>query len=48
VFLVAAISLGLVTTIGMLLFRAYVVYRERGPHDPGSRAPRRDWEKVGS
>jgi nitrate reductase gamma subunit len=32
----------------LYLFRPYVVYRERGPHDPGSRAPRRGWEKVGS
>lgn len=30
------------------LFRPYVVYRSRGAHDPGSRAPRRGWEKVGS
>ena len=29
------------------LFRPYVVYRDRGPHDPGSRAPRRGWERVG-
>ena len=32
----------------LYLFRPYVVYRERGPHDPGSREPRRGWEKVGS
>lgn len=30
------------------LFRPYVVYRSRGSHDPGNRAPRRGWEKVGS
>ena len=30
------------------LFRPYVVYRDRGPHDPGSRATRRGWEKIGS
>ena len=30
------------------LFRPYVVYRDRGPHDPGSHAPRRGWEKIGS
>lgn len=30
------------------LFRPYVVYRSRGAHDPGSRAPRRGWERVGS
>ena len=30
------------------LFRPYVVYRSRGAHDPGNRAPRRGWEKVGS
>lgn len=29
------------------LFRPYVVYRDRGPHDPGNRAPRRGWERVG-
>ena len=30
------------------IFRPYVVYRTRGPHDPGSRAvPRRGWEKIG-
>jgi nitrate reductase gamma subunit len=29
------------------LFRPYVVYRDRGPHRPGSRAPRRGWERVG-
>lgn len=30
------------------LFRPYVVYRSRGSHDPGNRAPRRGWEKVGN
>jgi nitrate reductase gamma subunit len=30
------------------LSRPYVVYRDRGPHDPGSHAPRRGWEKIGS
>jgi nitrate reductase gamma subunit len=30
------------------LFRPYVVYRSRGDHDPGNRAARRGWEKVGS
>ncbi len=30
------------------LFRPYVVYRDRGPHGTGARAPRRGWEKVGS
>ncbi len=29
------------------LFRPYVIYRERGPHDPGNREPRRGWERVG-
>jgi nitrate reductase gamma subunit len=30
------------------IFRPYVVYRTRGPHDPGNRAvPRRGWEKIG-
>lgn len=29
------------------LFRPYVIYRERGPHDSGSHAPKRGWEKVG-
>ena len=29
------------------IFRPYVVYRDRGPHDPGSRPQRRGWEKVG-
>ncbi|MBI1352155.1 MAG: respiratory nitrate reductase subunit gamma [Actinomycetales bacterium] len=29
------------------VFRPYVVYRDRGPHDAGNRAPRRGWEKVG-
>ena len=29
------------------VFRPYVVYRERGPHDAGSRKVRRGWEKVG-
>ena len=29
------------------LFRPYVVYRDRGPHDPGSRATHRGWEKFG-
>ena len=29
------------------LFRPYVVYRDRGPHDAGSHAPKRGWEKVG-
>ncbi len=30
------------------LFRPYVVYRDRGPHDPGSRPTKRGWEKMGS
>ena len=30
------------------LFRPYVVYRDRGPHDLGSHAPRRGWEKIDS
>jgi nitrate reductase gamma subunit len=29
------------------VFRPYVVYRDRGPHDPGSRPERRGWEHVG-
>ncbi|MCU0265806.1 MAG: respiratory nitrate reductase subunit gamma [Candidatus Nanopelagicales bacterium] len=29
------------------LFRPYVVYRDRGPHDPGSRAARPGWERIG-
>ncbi len=29
------------------LFRPYVIYRERGPHDAGSREPRRGWERIG-
>jgi nitrate reductase gamma subunit len=29
------------------LFRPYIVYRDRAPHDAGSREPRRGWEKVG-
>ena len=29
------------------LFRPYVVYRDRGEHDPGSHAPRRGWERIG-
>jgi nitrate reductase gamma subunit len=29
------------------VFRPYVVYRDRGPHDAGNRQPRRGWEKVG-
>ena len=29
------------------LFRPYVVYRDRGEHDPGSRATRRGWERIG-
>lgn len=29
------------------VFRPYVVYRDRGAHDPGNRAPKRGWEKVG-
>jgi len=29
------------------VFRPYVVYRDRGPHDAGNRRPRRGWEKVG-
>ena len=28
------------------LFRPYVIYRERGPHDLGNRTPRRGWEKI--
>jgi nitrate reductase gamma subunit len=31
------------------LFRPYVIYRERGPHDPGNRqSVRRGWEKIGT
>ncbi|MFM7062575.1 MAG: respiratory nitrate reductase subunit gamma, partial [Actinomycetes bacterium] len=30
------------------LFRPYVVYRTRGPHDPGNRPARRGWERVGN
>lgn len=29
------------------LWRPFVVYRERGPHDPGNRAPQRGWDRVG-
>lgn len=29
------------------LFRPYIVYRDRGPHGAGNRAPRRGWERVG-
>lgn len=29
------------------LFRPYVVYRDRGAHDPGARAPHRGWERIG-
>ena len=29
------------------VFRPYVVYRDRGPHDAGNRQARRGWEKVG-
>lgn len=30
------------------VFRPYVVYRSRGPHDPGNRSePRRGWERIG-
>lgn len=29
------------------VFRPYVIYRDRGPHDLGNRGPRRGWEKVG-
>ena len=29
------------------VFRPYVVYRDRGPHDAGNRAPKRGWERVG-
>jgi nitrate reductase gamma subunit len=29
------------------VFRPYVVYRDRGTHDPGSRPDRRGWEKIG-
>lgn len=29
------------------LFRPYVIYRDRGDHDPGSRTPRRGWERIG-
>ena len=32
----------------LYFFRPYVVYRDRGPHDQGSHAPRRGWEKIGS
>ena len=28
------------------LFRPYVIYRARGPHDAGNRAPRRGWEPI--
>ncbi|NQW31698.1 MAG: respiratory nitrate reductase subunit gamma [Actinomycetales bacterium] len=28
------------------LFRPYVIYRDRGPHDLGNRTPRRGWEKI--
>jgi nitrate reductase gamma subunit len=28
-------------------FRPYVVYRDRGQHDPGSRATRPGWERIG-
>jgi len=31
------------------LFRPYVIYRKRGPHDPGNRpSVRRGWEKIGT
>ena len=31
------------------LFRPYVIYRKRGPHDPGNRPQvRRGWEKIGT
>lgn len=31
------------------LFRPYVIYRRRGPHDPGNRPTvRRGWEKIGT
>lgn len=29
------------------VFRPYVIYRDRGPHDAGNRTPRPGWEKVG-
>jgi nitrate reductase gamma subunit len=29
------------------VFRPYVVYRDRGAHGEGNRAPRRGWERVG-
>ena len=29
------------------VFRPYVVYRDRGKHDPGSRATRPGWERIG-
>ena len=29
------------------VFRPYVVYRDRGAHDRGSRATRRGWERIG-
>jgi len=29
------------------VFRPYVVYRDKGPHDAGNHAPKRGWEKVG-
>ncbi len=29
------------------VFRPYVVYRDRGPHEAGNRSARRGWEKVG-
>lgn len=32
----------------LYFFRPYVVYRDRGDHDPGSRATRRGWEKIDS
>lgn len=31
------------------LFRPYVIYRKRGPHDPGNRPQvRRGWDKIGT
>lgn len=29
------------------VFRPYIVYRSRGPHDAGNRTPRRGWERIG-
>jgi nitrate reductase gamma subunit len=29
-------------------FRPYVIYRDRGDHDPGTREAKRGWEKIGT